>query len=234
MKKTRFTPSVLAALALAAGCAKAAVTFSGGITGTISELSSSTELFFSGNQSTTDLINGATGTSISGWNATNGSTVPELVDGIHGVSFASAANSVQGTWTTNNATVTYSLGSNSLGYNITSIRSIAAWVNAGFGNQAWTLATQPVGGGAFTTVVTAVYNPLVPNTAGGASQILLTNLNITGVQAVRITANAAASANGQNGAFVFREFDVIGVAIPEPSSALLGAVGVLALLRRRR
>lgn len=230
----KFILTALAVLALAAGSASAAVTFSGGTTGTISELNSTTELFFSGNQSSTDLINGVTGTSISGWNLTNGSTVPELVDGIHGLSFVPAGNTVQGAWTTVGATVTFSLGSNPLGYNITSIRSIAAWSGAGFGNQAWTLETQNVGGGSFTTVATTSYQP--HGTGSGspqASQILLTDLNITGVQAVRITANSV-NGGANAGAFVFREFDVIGAAIPEPSSALLGALGALALLRRRR
>jgi hypothetical protein len=236
MKKTRFTPAVLAVLALAAGSASAAVTFSGGTTGTISELSNSTETFFSGNQSSTDLLTGITASAVSGWNLINGSTVAQLTDGIHGVTFASAGSTIQGTWTTVGATATYNLGggTNNLGFNITSIRSIAAWVNAGFGEQAWTLATQPFGGGAFTNVVTTSYLPFAA-AAGGASQVLVTDMNITGIQAVRITANAVTSTGGPVNTFVFREFDVLGAStIPEPSSALLGAIGVIALLRRRR
>lgn len=234
MKNTKIASTAFAILAFAAGSAGATVTFSGGTTGTISELSSSTELLYSGNQSSTDLINGVTGTSVSGWNLGNGSTVPELNDGIHGVSFVDAGNSVQGTWTTVGATVTFSLGSDPLGYNITSIRSIAAWSGAGFGNQAWTLATQNVGGGSFTDRITTHFQPLGTGLAEpGATQVLLTGLNITGVQAVRLTANSV-NGGGYGGAFVFREFDVVGAVIPEPSSSLLGALGMLALLRRRR
>ncbi len=220
----------IVALALTALPVHAAVTFGSGITGTISELNSSTEMAYSGNQSSTDLINGLTASSVSGWNLTNGSTVAELNDGIHGGTNIPIA----GTWTTVGATATYTLGAgaNNLGFDITSIQSIAAWVNVGFGNQAWTLATQPFGGGAFTTAVTASYQPFA-GTVGG-TQVLVTDLNITGIQAVRLTANSV-NGGANSGAFVFREFDVIGAStIPEPSSALLGAFGALALLRRRR
>ena len=245
MKKTRFTPFVLAVLALAASQASATVTFFNSYSGTVSEVNSSTELAYDTQQSSTDLINGvaATGfTTSSGntsgtWNtaAAQGATVPELNDGIHGLSFAGAGNTVQGAWPNSLATATYTigLGANSLGYNITSIQSIAAWVNAGFGNQAWTLAVQPAGGGSFVDVATVNYTPF-GTSAGGASKVTLTGMNITGVQAVRVT---TISVNGGNngGSFVWRELDVTGAStVPEPSSALLVGLGGLAVLLRRR
>jgi hypothetical protein len=52
----------------------------------------------------------------------------------------------------------------------------------------------------------------------------------TGVAAIRIS-----FVNVQNGAIGMSEIDILGTAIPEPSSAaLLGGLGMLALLRRRR
>ncbi len=51
----------------------------------------------------------------------------------------------------------------------------------------------------------------------------------TGVAAIRIS-----FVNVQNGAIGMSEIDILGTAIPEPSAALLGGLGLLALLRRRR
>ncbi len=192
----------------------AIVTYLNGYSGTTVEVNSSTETAYQLDTSNSDLINGVapssftTGTGSGKWNITNGATVPELNDGIHGVTYASAGNSVQGAWPNPLATVTYTLGlgANNLGYNITSIQSIAAWVNVGYGNQAWTLAIQPAGGGPFVDVATVNYQPLATI---GATKVNLTNLNITGIQALRVT---TISVNGGNngGSFVWRELDVVG------------------------
>lgn len=243
MKKTRFTSSVLAVLALAAGCANATVTFFGSFSGTISEVNSSTELAYSADVSNSDLINGFTPTGFTTggvtnnnagiWKTGNNAAVGKLNNGEHGPTFSTG--NVQGAWANREATATYTLGlgANGLGYDITSLQSIAAWVNAGFGNQAWTLAVQDAGGGSFVDVATINSQPLGGGD-GGATKVTLTDLNITGVQALRVT-TISVNGGANAGAFVWRELDVNGLStIPEPSTALLGALGVLALLRRRR
>ncbi|MCW1886186.1 hypothetical protein OKA04_15720 [Luteolibacter flavescens] len=228
----RIAFSALASLFLAAAPARAAVTFLNGFTGSVSEVNSTSELAYAANVSSTDLLNGKV-PAITGWNLTNGAHPNELTDGVHGATFAAAGNLVDGGWTTVGATATYDLGggANGLGYDITSLQSIAAWVDVRFGNQAWTVAVRPVGSISFTDLATINYQPL---TAGGATQVSLTGLNVTGVNAIRFT---ALQVNGGTnaGAFVPREIDVFGAStVPEPGAALLGALGTLLLVKRRR
>ena len=173
---------------------------------------SADELAYSANVSNSDLINGLAATT-TGWNPGNGSTTPELNDGIHGVSFATAGNSVEGTWTAVGATAIYNLGlgSGGQGYNLTSIQTIAAWVNAAFGNQAYTVDVKLRGAASYTTLATVDYQPLAAG-AIGATKVTLTDdsgVLATGVEFIRFTAN---SVNGgvNAGAFVFREIDVSG------------------------
>lgn len=222
----------LSSLLLSAAPASAAVTFFNGYSGSVSEVNSSTELAYAGNVSSSDLINGMT-PATSSWNTTNGAHPNELTDGIHGQTFAAVGNTVDGGWTTVGATATYTLGSgaNGLGYDISSIQTIAAWINVGFGNQAWTIAVRTLGG-SFTDLATIDYQPL--GSGGGATQVNLSSLNVTGIDAIRFTANSVnGGANG--GAFVGREIDVTGTStVPEPAATLLGALGAVMLLRRRR
>ena len=170
---------------------------------------SATELAYSGDVSTTDLLTGKTASSVSGWNLTNGSTVVELNDGIHG----GTNTPVAGTWTTVDATATYNLGlgANSLGYDLSSIQTIAAWVNAGFGNQGYTVDIKLKDAVSFITLATVDHQPF--NTSqGGATKVTLTDdagVLASGVEFIRFTANRV---NGisNSGAFVFRELDVFG------------------------
>jgi len=159
-----------------------------------------------------------------------------LTDGIHGAKFqVVSGDAVQGGWTTVGATASYNLGlgANNLGFDIATIQSIADWESVGFGNQAWTLAVQLAAGGAFVNVATVNYQPLGLASAG-ATKVTLDSLNITGIQALRLTANSV-NGGANAGAFIWRELDVFGTAkVPEPSTALLAVLGSLALLRRRR
>ena len=171
---------------------------------------SATELAYSGDVSTTDLLAGKTADTSSGnaWNTGNGSTVAELNDGIHGGS----GTPVAGAWTTVGATAIYNLGlgSNNLGYDLTSIRSIAAWLNVGFGNQAYTVDVKLVGAASYTNLATVDYQPLVGTI--GATKVTLTDTTgvlETGVEFIRFTANSV-NGGANAGAFVFREIDVFG------------------------
>lgn len=226
---------LLISCALACSTLHAAVIIGTGFNGSFSEVNSSTELAYDGNQSNSDLIDGLTATTATGWNTSNGSTVPELNDGIHGGSFEDEGNTVAGLWTNENAVVEYQLGTgtNGLGYDITSIQSIAAWNGAGFGNQVWTVEVKSVGSISFDLLATVNYTPFASN-AGGASKVTLTGLDASGVETIRFTAGSTAGQSFSND-FVFREIDVFGAStIPEPSVALISAVGLMLLMRRRR
>ncbi len=241
MKNSTVVSSVLAISFIAGGNAGAAVSFFNGYSGTVSQVSSATELAYAADISGSDLLNGvapsgfatAAGVVSGTWNTSNGASLPELNDGVHGRSFG-VAGSVEGAWPNPMASATYIFGggANGTGYDITSLLSVAAWSNANFGNQAWTLAVQAVGGGAFVNALTVDYQPFT-GSAGGASKVGVTDLNITGIQALRVTTIAT---NSSNGNFVWRELDVVGASspVPEPSSALLVGIGAIALLRRRR
>ncbi|MFK7909393.1 MAG: PEP-CTERM sorting domain-containing protein [Akkermansiaceae bacterium] len=222
--------AAIAGIALTTASANAAVTISAPFTGSSSEVSSTSELAYDGNESSTDLLNGLAATSSSGWNLSNGSTVPELNDGIYGAGFP--GSNVTGLWSNEGATVEYSLGANALGYDITAIKSIAAWQSAGFGNQVWTVDVKAVGG-SFVNLATIDYTP--SNGGTGATMVDLTGLNATGIESIRFTAGSTAG-NSVGNDFVFREMDVFGSAtvIPEPSSSVLLGLGGLALVFRRR
>jgi hypothetical protein len=241
MMKNTIIPA-LSAISLISGTAHATVTFLNSYSGTATEVNSTIQFSYAADVSNSDLINGMTPTVVlADWNTTNNAHPNELTDGIHGVGFnVITTDKVQGAWTKSNvssATYNLGLGANNLGYNITSIQSIADWVNVGFGNQAWTLAVQLVGAGSFVDVATVNYQPLAkvaPNDIG-TTKVTLTDLDITGIQALRVT---TISVNGGTnlGAFIWRELDVVGAAtpVPEPSAAVLLGLGGLALLRRRR
>jgi hypothetical protein len=229
----------LVALAMTAPPLHAAVTFLNGHTGTPAEVFSTTQFTYQGDVSDSDLLNGSI-PATTGWNTTNNASPTELTDGIHGAGFQVVpGDAVQGAWTTTGATATYTLGpgANGLGYDVTSIQSIADWVNVGFGNQSWTLAVQLAGGGGFVNVATVNYQPLVNAVATnniGTTKVTLTDLDITGIQALRVTANSA-NGGANAGAFLWRELDAFGSStVPEPSAALLFGLGSLAFLRRRR
>ena len=229
--------AAVAGLAFSVISARAEVTIDTAFSGSFTEVSSPTDAAFAGDQSGSDLLNGLTATVATGWRIENGATVAELNDGIHG---GFPEGDAEGTWSDEGAIAEYYLGTNELGYDITSIQTIASWMNAGFGNQVWTVEVKPVGGG-YALLATVDYAPF--NNTAGSTKVNLTGLNATGIEFIKFTAGSTAGKSiGDD--FVFREIDVVGTAtrggyvdIPEPSSAaLLG--GLLALsyvtMRRRR
>ncbi|MCW1886185.1 Ig-like domain-containing protein [Luteolibacter flavescens] len=167
------------------------------------------ELAYTGDASAHDLLHGITPVT-TGWNTGNGAHPTELTDGIHGRNFASIGNSVEGAWTTVGATAVYQLGAgpNGTGYDLTSIHSIASWVDVSFGNQAWTVDVKPLGG-SYTTLATVNYQPL---NGKGATKVVLGGtgpLLAGGIEAIRFTANQV-NGGANAGAFVWRELDVFG------------------------
>jgi hypothetical protein len=109
-----------------------------------------------------------------------------------------------------------------LGYDLTSIQSIAAWVNAGFGNQAFTVEVKLIAATDYTPLAAVNYQPLALNGVG-ATKVTLTDVGVggvlaTGVEFIRFTANSANG--GQNGGdFMWREIDVIGAPTGGASSS---------------
>ena len=226
--RLRFLTTALASLAFAATSAHAALVQT--------KVSSATEVAYSADVSSSDLLAGKTATT-TGWNLGNGSTTAELNDGIHGRSFVAAGNSVEGTWTTVGATAIYNLGlgTNNQGYDITLIQTIAAWSGAAFGNQGYTVAVKLKGAGSYTSLATVDYQPLAAGAIGATKVTLTDNSGVlaSGVEFIRFTAN---SVNGGTnaGAFVFREIDVFGTPTADttpPTISTLnpanGASGVL-------
>lgn len=155
--------------------------------------------------------------------------------------------------TTNTITLNLDISTNTLGYDITGIDTIAGWIEGGGGrsDHGYSIELGFVGGGT-ATLINAQYwapNPsgefwsvvsisndgggilnsdTVNNNGGGA--LADANTLATGVQSITWTITDAANPS------IAAEFDVFGVAtVPEPSStALLGLGGLALLLRRRR
>ena len=198
--------AAIAGLAFTAISAHAAVTIDPAFSGSFTEVSSLTDGAFEGDQSGSDLLNGLTATVATGWRIENGATVAELNDGIHG-GFPGGKDA-EGTWSDEGAIAEYYLGTNALGYDITSIQAIASWMNAGFGNQVWTVEVKRVGAG-YALLATVDYAPF--NNAGGATKVNLTGLDATGIESIKFTAGSTAGKSiGDD--FVFREIDVVGAA----------------------
>ncbi|MEN8681939.1 MAG: hypothetical protein ABF391_17995 [Akkermansiaceae bacterium] len=151
----------------------------------------------------------------SGWRLKNKASPLELTDGLHGVDFGKIpGDEVQGAWTTVGATAEYHLGTgaNGLGYDLTSIQSIADWNGAGFGNQSWTVEVKPVGE-EFRILHTVNYHPLTSQRldGGGATKVVLTDRSgklARRIEVIRFTASHIANSVGN--AFVWREVDVFG------------------------
>jgi len=181
------------------------------------KVSSTTELAYAGDVSTTDLLHGLTAATSGSWSTTNGAGPAKLNDGAHGNTAAiDSASSVA--WGNPGATATFTLGSGTgFGWDITSIQSIAAWVSVGFGNQAYTISVRYVGDSVFTELpaLTVSYQPLTTgaNPDPGATKVVITDDAgplIRGIDAIRF---ATLSVNGgkNSGGFTFREIDVQGV-----------------------
>lgn len=187
----------------------------------ITEQASEDQFAYAEDAAVEDLLHGLK-PEITGWNLNNNAHPDELTDGLHGTDFDKVpGDKVQGAWTEVGASATYKLGSGPYGhgYDLSSIRSIAAWNSAGFGNQTWMVEVKPVDG-EFTKLKEVSFLPFQaePLDGGGATKVTLTGKSgwlALGVEAIRITTGRVP--NSVNGAFVWRELDVLGV--PSTSQA---------------
>lgn len=180
----------------------------------VAEESSASQYAYLADASPGDLLHGLI-PETTGWNFANHAHPDEITDGIHGAAYDTVPDDmVQGGWTTVGATATYHLGTGpgGLGYDLASIRSIAAWNGAGFGNQTWAVEVKPVNG-EFTLLAEVSFEPFKeePLEGGGATKVVLTGKSGTlarGVAAIRFTAGRVPTS--VDGAFVWREVDVFG------------------------
>lgn len=133
------------------------------------------------------------------------------------------------------STFSLDLTTATLGYDLSSIVSIAGWNNPAipYGNQRFTVEYSQVGNASYSTLFAD--HTVAPWSGTGATRVTVTDdagFLATGVDSIRVTYNATTGNRT-----IIREFDVQGTAtVPEPSSALLilaGGVGI-GLLRRRR
>jgi len=178
----------------------------------VTKVFSATELAYAGDVSSSDLLHGLTPV-VTGWKYNNGANPTNLNDGVHGNSVNVDSNKSIA-WTTVGATATYNLGVGSgYGWDITSIQSIAAWVNAAFGNQAYDVSVLYVNDTSFTALpaLSVDYQPLASG-AIGATKVIITNDAaplIFGVEQIRFTAKSV-NGGASGGSFTFREIDVMG------------------------
>lgn len=244
--------TALAVLIFATSPASAAIVFTNVFTGPTGNGTATTtdEIAYAADVSTTDLLHGIVGTGGS-WTVSSPTAASPngLNDGIHGGDFNSGANTSAGitigltgaAWATDGTTSirTFVLGGgpSGTGFNVTRIQSIAAWSGAGFANQKYEVHVRQVGSATFSLLTAVDYQPFtnIGNTSGGSSKVNVTEnagFLASGIDAIRFSILDTNSVN--SGGVVMREIDVFGSAVPEPSAAVLLGLGGLALLRRRR
>ena len=165
---------------------------------------STTPLAYADDVSDSDLLHGLTPVT-TGWVNWDNSDPKLLTDGIHGARTGPSA------LTTVGATAEYHLGpgAKGLGYDITSIQSIAAEGHGGYGNQAWTMEVKPVGGD-YRILHTVNHQPL--SSGGGATKVVLTDKSgvlASGIESIKVTAGHIAGSASND--FKWRELDVFGV-----------------------
>ena len=163
-----------------------------------------------------------------------GSAVAKLNDGgIYG--FLPADSTADTLTPSDGAVVTFhfDLTASPLGYDLNSIVSLSG-SSQGRSQQVYDVGYSVVGGGGFTPLA-SVLGSLTGNEAAGETQITLNNLGLHDVADLRFTFH-----DGSGGESMYREIDIAGTPVPEPSSSFLTAgmlaVGGLAavLLRRKR
>jgi transcription elongation factor len=157
-------------------------------------------------------------------NGAIGGTVGILTNGSFGTANAAGGYVIAG----GSITFTLNTSINTFGYDLSGIDTYAGWNDSGRDNQKYTVSYSTVSlPGTFITIASINDIPAV----AALNKITITDIGATGVGAIRFTFDSPQENNGVG----YKELDVFGTAsVPEPSAALLGGLGMIALLRRRR
>jgi hypothetical protein len=151
-------------------------------------------------------------------------------NGTTGTAHENTVSNPPSAWGQLTTTYTLDVTANTLGYDINELRVFSGWLDNRAG-QSFSIDYSLVGSAAFvslTTVselnsngslMTRIFDDALPVMLSGVDQIRFNQID-----------------NGFAGTgTVFREFDLIGTAtIPEPSTVILGGIGLMFLVRRRR
>ena len=237
MNNTTKTTTRLAAIA-----GLALTTSSGHAAAVFAPAENASELFFAGDVSDADLLDGLTGTvGGSGLNTIATTDVANFNDGFGRTVVATAPGALgEVAWLANTGTtLEFILGAgDGAGYDISGVTSFADWNGGGFPNQKYDIFLRTLGG-AYVQYTTVDYQPFTA-TEGGSTKVIVTDDGVggllgSGIDAIRFDFLETVSTT--NGGTVFSEIDVFGTAtVPEPStSALLGGLLALgAVMTRRR
>jgi MYXO-CTERM domain-containing protein len=232
MKK--FILTAMAIVAIATVSASATVQFTTATNGPISPSSTTDELAYAGDISSSDLLDGIVGVTGGAAFGANGSSPAGLNDGINGGDYEDLGLPalVGAAWPSTGSYIDFDLGvGTGLGYNITEIQSISAWQDLGLNNQNYDVLVKYLGDAGFTALTTVTYQPF--NSGGGAVKVNVTDdtgVLASGIEGIRFDFLATA---GHTAGSVYREIDVMGTPTPEPATMALLGLGALALRRRR-
>lgn len=137
-------------------------------------------------------------------------------------------------------------GGSSTGYSLTSIQSINGWRDFGsMSDQRFTISISTDSNQLiFSDIYTVDYHPFNPssdnpNGQANSSKVVLTNLGLDGVTAIRFTFSAYNNGSVNQAGQLIREIDVFGTAtpVPEPSALaylVAGSLGMLVAFRSRK
>ena len=230
--------AAVAGLALTAASANAAAVFTEVTSGPNNPSTTTDELAYASDVSSTDLLHGITGTTLGAFN----DGAANLNNGVHGTNdsnvgaFSNALG--ESAWTADSGTSREFVlgdGANAKGYDISEIQSIAAWSDAGFMNQKYEIYLRSLGG-SYALYATVDYQPANATDEGGATKVNVTDdigLLGSGIDAIRF--DFLDTVSNDVGGIVFSEIDVFGIAtVPEPSSTALLGLGAMAIALRRR
>jgi hypothetical protein len=132
-------------------------------------------------------------------------------------------------------TITFDTATNTNGYNITEINTIAAWADNRT-SQRYEVWYSVVGSGSLTQLGSSAFSYEAADTAGSSRIRIYDDAAgniLTGVDQIELRYERPISGDA-NSEGVYREIDVFGAAVPEPATMGLLAMGAGGLLLRRR